>query len=114
MRGRQLFALAVLALILIFAAGALALSQTASQAPPSSNPAQKAQPSQKKKAAEEAGPKIVRWVCTDRICGGCDGNCSRHGHVATDKAGHCACTPNEGSALDKAIRKAFQGHEKGQ
>jgi hypothetical protein len=112
MRGRQLLALVVLAIVVILAAGALALSQTGTQPAPAGSSPQSAKSS--KKQAAPQGPEIVRWVCNDHICGGCDGNCSRHGHVATDKGGHCACTPNEGSALDKAIRKAFQGHEKGQ
>jgi len=54
-------------------------------------------------------PRIVRTVCTDRICGGCDGKCSRNGgHVAVDKRGHCACTPTEGSPLDRATRMAYE------
>jgi hypothetical protein len=32
--------------------------------------------------------------------------------VATQKGGHCACTPKEGGALDQATRKAFEGREK--
>ena len=58
--------------------------------------------------AEEPLPRIVRTVCTDHICGGCDGKCHRNsGHVAVDKKGHCACTPTEGSALDRATRQAY-------
>ncbi len=58
--------------------------------------------------------KIVRWVCTDRICGGCDGACSgRGGHVAVSHRGHCACTPGEGGRLDQAIRKAFEDRAQG-
>ena len=53
-------------------------------------------------------PKIVRVVCTDHICGNCDGRCHRKsGHVAVDKRGHCACTPTEGSPLDIATRDAY-------
>jgi hypothetical protein len=53
--------------------------------------------------------RIIRAVCTDHLCGGCDGKCNRNGgHVAVDKKGHCACTPTEGSALDRAIRQAYE------
>jgi hypothetical protein len=68
-------------------------------------------------AAPEAGavpapapeaPRIIRVVCTDHICGNCDGKCHKNGgHVAVDKKGHCACTPTEGSALDRATRDAY-------
>jgi hypothetical protein len=65
------------------------------------------------KEAEEP-LKVVRWVCTDRICGHCDGQCSRRkGHVAVSRRGHCACTPEEGSALDEAIREAYRKRQKG-
>ena len=112
MRSSQFVALALLAVMAIFLASALALSQTSPPAPSTTAPPK---PEEKtKKTGGEEEPKIVRWVCTDRICGGCDGQCSRHGHVAVSKTGHCACTPNQGSALDDAIRKAFRGHEKGQ
>ena len=30
------------------------------------------------------------------------------GHVAVDKKGHCACTPTDGSALDRAVRQAYE------
>ena len=60
-------------------------------------------------AAGEALPRIVRTVCTDRVCGGCDGKCrATSGHVAVDKKGHCCCTPTDGSALDRAIRQAYE------
>jgi hypothetical protein len=115
MRPRQLGSLFLLAFLAVSLAGALALSQTP---PPPENPSgappKAAKAGKEKKPAAPEGPKIVRWVCTDRLCGGCDGQCSRHGHVATHKGGHCACTPNAGSALDEAIRKAFEGHEKNQ
>jgi hypothetical protein len=56
----------------------------------------------------EMPPRIIRVVCTDHICGHCDGKCHKDsGHVAIDKKGHCACTPNEGSALDIATRDAY-------
>ncbi len=59
-------------------------------------------------AAQAERPRVVRVVCTDRICGNCDGQCHRNsGHVAIDKKGHCACTPTEGSALDQATREAY-------
>lgn len=52
--------------------------------------------------------KVIRVVCTDHICGNCDGRCHRDsGHVAVDKKGHCACTPTEGSELDRATRDAY-------
>ena len=52
--------------------------------------------------------KVIRVVCTDHICGNCDGRCHRDsGHVAIDKKGHCACTPTEGSELDRATRDAY-------
>lgn len=54
-------------------------------------------------------PRIIRTVCTDRVCGGCDGKCrAGSGHVAVDKKGRCACTPTDGGALDRAIRQAYQ------
>ena len=56
-------------------------------------------------------PRIVRTVCTDHVCGGCDGKCRKSsGHVAVDKKGHCACTPAEGSDLDRAVRQAYERH----
>lgn len=59
--------------------------------------------------APEPLPRIIRVVCTDHICGHCDGKCHREsGHVAIDKKGHCACTPTEGSALDRATRDAYE------
>ena len=58
---------------------------------------------------EEPLPRIIRTVCTDHVCGGCDGKCRKSsGHVAVDKKGHCACTPTGGSALDRAIRQAYE------
>jgi len=57
-------------------------------------------------------PRIIRTVCTDRICGNCDGKCHKNsGHVATDKKGHCACTPAEGGALDQATRQAYEKNQ---
>ena len=53
--------------------------------------------------------KVIRVVCTDHICGNCDGRCHRDsGHVAIDKKGHCACTPTEGSELDRVTRDAYE------
>jgi hypothetical protein len=82
---------------------------------PATPPAGKAgEPTGEKKAVPKKKElKVTRWVCTDHICGGCDGQCSRHGHVATSRDGHCACTPKPNGELDQAIRKAFEGHEKG-
>ncbi|PYQ10741.1 MAG: hypothetical protein DMH00_10135 [Acidobacteria bacterium] len=114
MRLRHLIGFLLLALLTISLAGVLARSQTpAPPQPPATGQTAAPLPQKTKAPVPEKLPKVVRWVCTDRICGGCDGQCSRHGHVATHKGGHCACTPNEGSILDGVIRKAFQGHEKG-
>ena len=58
-----------------------------------------------------APPRIIRTVCTDHVCGGCDGKCrTTSGHVAVDKKGHCACTPTQGSDLDRAVRQAYERH----
>ncbi len=63
-------------------------------------------------APAEAPPRIIRVVCTDHICGHCDGKCHKEsGHVAVDKKGHCACTPTEGSALDKATRDSYEKNQ---
>ncbi len=60
-------------------------------------------------ADSEEPLKVIRVVCTDHICGNCDGRCHRDsGHVAVDKKGHCACTPTEGSDLDRATRDAYE------
>src|SRR5260221_14617066 len=54
-------------------------------------------------------PRIIRVVCTDHICGHCDGKCHKDsGHGAVDKKGHSACTPNEGSPLDSATKLAYE------
>jgi len=74
-------------------------------------PAPEASPSPAPSPApqEEPPPRIIRTVCTDHVCGGCDGKCRKtSGHVAIDKKGHCACTPAEGSALDRAVRQAYE------
>lgn len=77
---------------------------------PAPSPAPSPDPSPSPAPAEDL-PRIVRTVCTDRVCGGCDGKCRPgSGHVAVDKKGHCCCTPTEGSALDRAIRQAYQRH----
>ena len=98
------------------AAGASATPQ-ASPAPGSSpapqpSPSPEASPSPQAEPAapqEEPPPRIIRVVCTDHVCGGCDGKCRKSsGHVAVDKKGHCACTPAEGGALDRAIRQAYE------
>jgi hypothetical protein len=118
MRAKGLIAILGLALLATCLAAALAWggralgsektpSDAASQA---KSGATASAPAETAPAEEE--PRVVRWVCTDRLCGGCDGDCSRHGHVATHKDGHCACTPSAGSALDRATRKAFEGREK--
>ena len=121
MRPRTLLAIFLLAGAFASLAGVMAQSGGSAPAPPppapgegkAAAPGNPTEPESKPKAKGPAGPKIVHWVCTDRICGGCDGQCSRHGHVAVSRGGHCACTPTEGSTLDQAIRKAFAGHETG-
>jgi len=78
---------------------------------PAPTPAAEASPSPAPATApqEEPPPRIIRTVCTDHVCGGCDGKCRKtSGHVAIDKKGHCACTPTEGSALDRAVRQAYE------
>jgi len=73
---------------------------------PAATPAPEAAPSP---APQEEPPRVVRTVCTDHVCGGCDGKCRKtSGHVAVDKKGHCACTPTDGSALDRAVRQAYE------
>jgi hypothetical protein len=102
MRARGLFAIVLMAMTLVSLAGVMA--QTSGNAPPAGT------------APHSRGlesPKVLRWVCTDHLCGGCDGACSRRGHVAVSRGGHCACTPTAGSKLDQAINEAFQGHVKG-
>src|SRR5213593_2993799 len=95
-------------------AGALALLAFASQEPPALTPPVKEAPAQTPPAqappaaeapqpAQEPGaaatpapeqPRIIRVVCTDHLCGNCDGKCRKEsGHVAVDKKGHCSCTP---------------------
>ncbi len=102
-------ALTSLASVMAQTGGAAAPPPAPSQAAPPAEPKKKEQAKEKK--AEE--PKIVRWVCTDHLCGGCDGKCSRSGHVAVSRKGHCACTPTPGGKLDEAIQKAFEPHIKG-
>jgi hypothetical protein len=76
---------------------------------PSPSPAASPSPPEGPAAAAEELPRIVRTVCTDHVCGGCDGKCRKStGHVAVDKKGHCACTPTDGGALDRAIRQAYE------
>jgi hypothetical protein len=106
--------LPVLALVAaLLASLAFVMAQTGgAPSPPAGTalppPGETAKPREK----PEKEPKIVRWVCTDRLCGGCDGACSRSGHVAVSRKGHCACTPKAGGKLDEAIRKAFEPHLK--
>lgn len=96
-------------------AGALALLGLAAQEPsPQPPPATEAPPPAAEPGASPAPPgpelpRIIRVVCTDHLCGNCDGKCRKEsGHVAVDKKGHCACTPTEGSPLDRAIRQAYE------
>jgi hypothetical protein len=97
----------------LLASLAIVAAQTAGTPPPTDS-SQAPVPAEPKKAheAEEKELKVVRWVCTDHLCGGCDGACSRSGHVAVSRKGHCACTPKAGGKLDEAIRKAFEPHLK--
>src|SRR5437867_13107816 len=85
-------------------------SPQASPAPASTSaPEASASPAPSPAPQEAPPPRIIRTVCTDHVCGGCDGKCRKtSGHVAVDKKGHCACTPAEGSALDRAIRQAYE------
>src|SRR5437867_12220232 len=101
---RSLSLIVVGALLLTSLASVTA--QTAPPAPPSREGQPTPPPAKQRVPAEEQELKIVRWVCTDRLCGGCDGACSRSGHVAVSRHGHCACTPKAGGKLDEAIRKA--------
>ncbi len=79
---------------------------------PASFPPAVPAPSSSPEPAAAPLPRIVRVVCTDRICGNCDGKCHKNsGHVAIDKKGHCACTPAEGSPLDQATRQAYQKNQ---
>jgi len=76
---------------------------------PEASPAPGQEPAATPAPQEEPPQRIIRVVCTDHVCGGCDGKCRKSsGHVAVDKKGHCACTPTDGSALDRAIRQAYE------
>jgi hypothetical protein len=76
---------------------------------PEASPAPGQEPAATPAPQEEPPQRIIRVVCTDHVCGGCDGKCRKSsGHVAVDKKGHCACTPTEGSALDRATRQAYE------
>ena len=109
------FGAAVLAVALAGVLAAAAARTEGSPAPspdpsPSPVPAVSPEPAGAPPAGEEL-PRIIRTVCTDRVCGGCDGKCcASSGHVAVDKKGRCCCTPTDGSALDRAIRQAYQRH----
>ena len=92
---------------------AAAPTPASAAAAPGASPAPEASPSPAPSTApaEEPLPRIIRTVCTDHVCGGCDGRCRKtSGHVAIDKKGHCACTPAEGSPLDRAVRQAYERH----
>jgi len=110
------FAWAVAVLLLAGGARSAPPAPQASPSPqaspaPASTPAPEASSSPAPSSApqEEPPPRIIRTVCTDHVCGGCDGKCRKtSGHVAVDKKGHCACTPAEGSALDRAVRQAYE------
>jgi len=78
---------------------------------PAATPEASSPPAPATAPAEEPPPRIIRTVCTDHVCGGCDGKCRKtSGHVAIDKKGHCACTPTDGSPLDRAVRQAYERH----
>jgi len=99
-------ALGAVALLIVLAVGGrpVAGAAEAQETPPAAvqEPPSAAPP------PAEAPPRIIRVVCTDRICGNCDGKCHKEsGHVAVDKKGHCSCTPTEGGALDRATRDAY-------
>ncbi|HEU4401602.1 MAG TPA: hypothetical protein VFT43_05805 [Candidatus Polarisedimenticolia bacterium] len=79
------------------------------QPAPPDNTAAPAPPGAPTPPVAEPLPRIIRSVCTDHVCGGCDGKCNKNGgHVAVDKKGHCACTPTPGSPLDQATRQAYE------
>ena len=85
-----------------------ALPAPGAQPEPGTPPAAQNAPPAARAIGPEMPPRIIRVVCTDHICGHCDGKCHKDsGHVAIDKKGHCACTPSEGSALDVATRDAY-------
>jgi len=114
---------AALAIVLLVAGRPLAETAAAQEAPPAPAqepappaeavpPAAPASPPTEPAPPTEAPPRIIRVVCTDHICGHCDGKCHKDsGHVAVDKKGHCACTPTEGSALDRATRDAYEKNQ---
>ena len=114
---------ATLAIVLLVAGRPLAGTAAAQEAPPAPAqepapraeavpPAAPASPPTEPAPPTEAPPRIIRVVCTDHICGHCDGKCHKDsGHVAVDKKGHCACTPTEGSALDRATRDAYEKNQ---
>jgi hypothetical protein len=121
-RNALLFAAALLAACCLLVLGLAAEEPPAPPAggspkeEPPAPPPEETPPAQPPDAVSPAGepvaapapPRIIRVVCTDRICGGCDGRCHKNsGHVAVDKKGHCACTPAEGSPLDRATREAY-------
>jgi hypothetical protein len=108
---------AALAVVLLVGGRPLAGTASAQEAPPAAAqepapPAEAPAPEPPTPPPSEAPPRIVRVVCTDHICGHCDGKCHKDsGHVAVDKKGHCACTPTEGSALDRATRDAYEKNQ---
>ena len=114
---------ATLAIVLLVAGRPLAETAAAQESPPAPAqepappaeavpPAAPASPPTEPAPPTEAPPRIIRVVCTDHICGHCDGKCHKDsGHVAVDKKGHCACTPTEGSALDRATRDAYEKNQ---
>jgi len=102
---------AVAVLLLVASASNAVPAPQDSPAPPApaSTPAPEVTPVPEATPAPSPAPRIIRTVCTDHVCGGCDGKCRKSsGHVAVDKKGHCACTPTDGGDLDRAVRQAYE------
>jgi len=100
-------ALGAVALLIVFLLGGRPATGASEIQEPPPDAAQEPPPQPAPPA--EPAPRIIRVVCTDRICGNCDGKCHKDsGHVAVDKKGHCSCTPTEGGALDRATRDAYE------
>ena len=114
-RSALIYAAALLAACCLLVLGRAAEDPPAPPAPPPAEAPPAEPPATGTPAGEPVAapspPRIIRVVCTDRICGGCDGRCHKNsGHVAVDKKGHCACTPTDGSPLDRATRETYARH----
>src|SRR2546425_8231294 len=104
MRLRHLIGFLLLALLTISLAGVLARSQTpAPPQPPATGQTAAPLPQKTKAPVPEKLPKVVRWVCTDRICGGGGGACSPPRHAATHPSRQFGRPPKQGGILDGAV-----------